>query len=224
MKITIAKPRVLLGDYIRIKTTEYEHKPNVTLNADLSNLETGTTRAVTIANYRTNDGYVSYLDTKGLEIGEYSLVVWERGNYGNRDEGRFSISKEAIQDHALQAQIKTFHWILWKWLELIHIYSVPVKLNELDFLPDADKRTLGVSLTNQVGLVKLNEENFNEVFESLCRLVAVHYRTIEEVIPMENMRDLRTHLSELGQLKYDLKVDAHRLTSLFPRTLTLHTN
>ncbi|AUR81018.1 hypothetical protein FDJ25_gp189 [Vibrio phage Aphrodite1] len=224
MKIAIAKPRVLLGDYIRIKTTEYEHKPNVTLNADLSNLETGTTRAVTIANYRTNDGYVSYLDTKGLEIGDYSLVVWERGNYGNRDEGRFSISKEAIQDHKLQAQLKTFHRILWKWLESINVYSAPVKLNELNFLPDADKKTLGVSLTNQAGLVNLNEENFDEVFESLCRLLAVHYRTIDEVIPTEDMVDLRCHLVNLGQLKYDLEIDAHRLTSLFPRTLTLYTN
>lgn len=224
MLIKINKTRVLLGDYIRIETTHFKHRPNVTLNADLTHLGTGTTRAVYIANYRVDDGYVSFLDTKGLELGDYDIVLWERGNYGNRAEAKFSISEEAIKDHALQAQIKTFHWILWKWLESIDIYSLPVKLHELDFLPDADKKVLGVSLSNQAGLVSLNRENFDDVFESLCRLLAVHYQTIEEVIPIEDMRDLRTHLSELGQLKYDLEVDAHRLTSLFPRTLTLYTN
>ncbi|QAU04242.1 hypothetical protein [Vibrio phage 2 TSL-2019] len=224
MLIKINKPRVLLGDYIRIETTHFKHRPNVTLNADLTNLNTGTTRAVYIANYRVDDGYVSFLDTKGLELGDYDIVIWQRGNYGNRAEAKFSIAEEAIQDHSLQAQIKTFHWILWKWLESINIYSLPVKLHELDFLPDAEENTLGVSLTKKTGLVNLKVEEFDKGFETLCRMLSVHYRNLDEVIPMESAKDLRTHLSELGQLKYDLEVDAHRLTSLFPRTLTLYTN
>ncbi|QGZ14492.1 hypothetical protein [Photobacterium phage PDCC-1] len=224
MLIKINKPRVMPGDYIRIETTHFKHRPNVTLNADLTNRNTGTTRAVYIANYRVEDGYVSFLDTKGLETGDYDIVVWQRGNYGNRAEAKFSIADEAIQDYKLQAQVKTFHWILWKWLESIDIYSSPVKLHELNFLPDAEAKTLGISLAKKTGLVNIKVENFNEDFETLCRMLSVYYPTIDEVIPMDDMIDLRCHLVNLGQLKYDLEINAHRLTSLFPRTLTLYTN
>ncbi|UPT53949.1 hypothetical protein [Vibrio phage phiKT1019] len=194
----------------------------MTLNGDLKRVETGAMRAVHMKNFRIENGYVSFIDTKGLEPGKYELCVWERGCYAHRGDVSFTISEEGTpRHHKLESEIRTLYWILWKWMESIEIYSEPITLGELVITPIADKKVLTVGFRNKAGLTYIELDQIITGYDDLCVMLASKFNSIHDVIPDEDMRSLREHLSGLGQLKYDFEIDAIRLSSLFPRTLEL---